>query len=328
MSGWRTNPDTRDNRFAMVCAAHCVHFVAHVTAPRPVFPGQFLIIERRCVQRQFLLRPDDETNNAFTYLLAEAAQRFDIDIILSQMMSNHHHTAIYDRHGRHVEFRAHFHKLMAKSQNALRGRWENMWSTEEPCVLEVVEAEDLLRQLVYIATNPIKDALVDRVHHWPGPRFVEALLTGRSMKVRRPRHFFCEDGVMPAELALRVGLPEHFEGKEAFLAELHRRIAEVEQQLDHERQLHARRVVGRRAILRQSWRDTPSSREPRRNLRPRVAARDRLARLETLQRNQEWQVEYQSARLLWLAGFDVEFPGGTYWLRRFAGVRVKQSTCN
>lgn len=293
-----------------------------------MFPGQFLVIQRRCVQRQFVLRPDDDTNNAFTYLLAEAAQRYGIDIILSQMMSNHHHTVIYDRDGRHVEFRAHFHKLMAKSQNALRGRWENMWSTEEPCVLEVVGAEDLLRQLVYIATNPVKDGLVARVHHWPGPKFVEALLTGRTMKVRRPRHFFSEEGAMPEEALLRVGLPDHFEGKETLLAELRRRIAEVEQQHEQERQVSGRRLVGRRAVLRQSWRDSPSSREPRRNLRPRVAAQDRDERLATLQRNQEWQVEYRSARMLWLAGFDVEFPGGTYWLHRFAAVRVKPLSSN
>jgi putative transposase len=44
-----------------------------------VFPGQFLFITRRCTQRQFLLRPDAETNNAFTYALAEAPQRHDIE---------------------------------------------------------------------------------------------------------------------------------------------------------------------------------------------------------------------------------------------------------
>jgi len=294
-----------------------------MTAPRPVFPGQFLIIQRRCTQRQFLLRPDDETNNAFTYLLAEASQRFGIDIILPQMMSNHHHTAAYDRHGHHVEFREHFHKLMAKSQNALRGRWENMWSTEEPCIIEPIAAEDLLKQLVYIATNPVQDGLVEKVHHWPGPKFVQALRSGRPIKATRPRHFFREDGPMPAELALELKLPDEFPEKEAFLAELDRRIAEVEEEFARKRMESGRRVLGRRCILRQSWRDTPTSREPRRNLRPRVAARDKVDRITALHRNKEWQAEYRSARTRWLAGFHVEFPYGTYWLLRFARVTVK-----
>lgn len=294
-----------------------------MTTARPVIPGQFLFINRRCVQRQFLLRPDEETNNAFTYLLGEAAQRFGLDVILSQMMSNHHHTAAYDPHGNHVEFREHLHKLMAKSQNALRGRWESMWSNEEPCVVEIVSAEALLDKLVYIATNPVKDGLVDKVHHWPGPKFLTALLTGRPLRAQRPRHFFRDDGAMPDEIELELKLPEHFEGKAEFLAELERRIADIEASCAAERMKSGRRVVGRRAVLRQSWRDSPTSHEPRRNLRPRVAERDKWLRIAALQRNKAWHEDYQHARLLWLAGFDVEFPYGTYWLRRFARVAVK-----
>jgi hypothetical protein len=38
---------------------------------------------------------------------------------------------IYDRAGRYPEFIEHFHKLLARSQNALRGRWEAFWSCEQ-----------------------------------------------------------------------------------------------------------------------------------------------------------------------------------------------------
>jgi hypothetical protein len=50
-----------------------------MSLPRQVLQGTFYLLTRRCTQRQFLLRPDEETNNAFVYCLAEAAQRFDID---------------------------------------------------------------------------------------------------------------------------------------------------------------------------------------------------------------------------------------------------------
>ena len=82
-------------------------------------------------------------------------------------------------------------------------------------------------------------------------------------------------------------------------------------------------MLGRRAVLRQSWRDSPTSREPRRNLRPRVAARSKWARIAALQRNKEWQRAYRDARLAWLAGLPGVFPHGTYWLRRFANVTVQ-----
>jgi REP element-mobilizing transposase RayT len=299
-----------------------------MTLPRPVIPNRILFITRRCTQRTFLLRPDDETNNAFTYLIAEAAQRFGMELILPQMMSNHHHTALYDRHGRYVEFTQHFHQLVAKSQNVLRARWENLWATEEPCIVEVMTVADLLDKLVYIATNPVKDGLVEKVHHWPGPNFTQALLTGKPMRANRPTHFFRDDGPMPAEVELCLNLPDAVGDKAAFLAELERRIAAVEDACAHERQATGRRVVGRRGVLRQSWRDNPSSHEPRRVMRPRVAARSTHVRVEALQRNYEWLAAYGQARTLWLAGEPSVFPYGTYWLKRFANVTVMPSPEN
>lgn len=291
-----------------------------MTAPRPVFPDRYLFITRRCTQRQFLLRPDDETNNTFTYLLAEAAQRFGLELVLSQMMSNHHHTILYDPDGREVEFRAYFHSLMAKTLNAQRGRWENLWAAEEPCVVELVEREDLLDKLVYVATNPVKDGLVEAVHHWPGPKLVAALLYGKRLPASRPAHFFRADGDMPAEVELELKLPDHFEGKEEFLAELGRRIAAVEEACSRERQQTGGRVLGRRRVLRQSWRDSPTSHEPRRDLRPRIAARSKWARVAVLQRNRAWEGVYTKARLAMLAGLPAVFPYGTYWLHRFTNL--------
>jgi hypothetical protein len=46
--------------------------------PRQVLPRQFYLITCRCTQRQFLLRPDAATNNAFLYCLIDAASRSQI----------------------------------------------------------------------------------------------------------------------------------------------------------------------------------------------------------------------------------------------------------
>src|SRR4029077_540327 len=142
---------------------------------------------RRCTQRQFLLRPDDETNNAFIYCLIEAALRYGIEVLLPCAMSNHHHTVIYDRAGRYPEFVEYFHKLFARSQNALRGRWENFWAAEEPCITRLLDPATTIAKLVYVATNPVKDRLVERVHHWPGVNGYRNLLRDRPLTARRPR---------------------------------------------------------------------------------------------------------------------------------------------
>jgi len=148
------------------------------------------MITRRCTQRQFLLRPDAATNNAFTYCLIEAAQRCEIDVLLPCAMSNHYHAVIFDRCGRYPELVEHFHKMFARSQNALRGRWENFWASEQVCVVTLVDRDAVMDKLVYTAANPVQDHLVDRVHHWPGVNGLTPLLAGRPLRATRPLHSF------------------------------------------------------------------------------------------------------------------------------------------
>jgi REP element-mobilizing transposase RayT len=236
--------------------------------PRQVLPRQFYLVTRRCSQRQFLLRPDPSTNNAFVYCLIDAASRCDIDVLLPCAMSNHYHAVIYDRDGRYPEFIEQLHKLLARGQNALRGRWENFWSSEQTCVVKLIDREAVMDKLVYTATNPVLDDLVDRVHHWPGVNGLVTLLAGRPLRATRPRHFFRPKGPMPDALELPLTIPPELGPAAEVLSELRERVRAVEIERTAERLRTGRTVVGRRAVLAQSWRSHPTSREPRRNVRP------------------------------------------------------------
>jgi len=291
-----------------------------MSSPRQVIPGQFYMITRRCTQRQFLLRPDPATNNAFTYCLIEAAQRCQIEVLLPCALSNHYHAVIFDRWGRYPEFAEHFHKMFARCQNALRGRWENFWSSEQVCVVKLVGREDVMDKLVYTATNPVKDGLVDRVDHWPGVNGLHALLTGRGLRAKRPWHFFRPEGIMPGAVELRLTIPAELGPADEVLEELRQRVEAAVAAIGAERQRAGTRVYGRRAVLQQRWWDRPRSTEPRRNLRPRIAARSKWARIEALLRNRAFLVAYAAARAAWQDGLSVVFPVGTYWLRRYANV--------
>jgi hypothetical protein len=215
--------------------------------------------------------------------------------------------------------------MFARSQNALRGRWENFWSSEQVCVVQLVGRDDVMDKLVYTATNPVKDGLVDRVDHWPGVNGLRALLTGRCMRAERPWHFFRRDGAMPEAVELRLTIPPELGPEVEVLEELRQRVASAEVSIAAERQRTGQRVVGRRAVLRQAWWERPTSFEPRRNMRPRVAARSQWARIEALQRNRVFLVDYAAARDGWRCGSTIAFPAGTYWLRRFAGVLIAAS---
>ena len=296
-----------------------------MSLPREVLPGRFYLITRRCTQRQYLLRPDDETNNGFLYCLGEAAARFRIEVILPSVLSNHHHTVVYDRHGTIIEFVEHLHKFIAKTQNALRGRGENFWSSEPVSLVRLVDPSDVLAKLVYAATNPVKDRLVDRVCHWPGVNGLSALLRERALTARRPRHFFRSDGRMPETVTLELVIPPELGDADEVRRELRTRVAAVEDQVAAERARTGATVVGRRTILRQSWQGRPNSKEPHRGLRPRVAARSTWSRAEALLRDRAFLCAYRDARIRWRAGLPATFPAGTYWLRRFANVPIADS---
>jgi hypothetical protein len=206
--------------------------------------------------------------------------------------------------------------------NAYRGRWENFFSSEQVCVVRLENREDLIDKLVYIATNPVKDGLVACVDDWPGASGYRALLSGKPLRATRPKHFFAEDGTMPEEVWLQLTIPPELGDRDELLAEVRARVVAVEQQQALRRTATGRKVLGRYAVLRQSWRESPTSHERRRNLRPTIAAKSLWSRLEAIQRKREFVALHRAARLSALAGKPIPFPHGTYWHRRFMGVAV------
>ena len=267
------------------------------------------------------MRPDAETNNAFLYCLAVAAKRTEVSVVFFVAMSNHYHAGIIDNRGRLPEFFEHFHKLFAKHQNALRGRWENFWATEQTSAVELVDAEDVLAKMVYALSNPVKDRLVHEAHQWPGASSLRAQLYGHSLSARRPGRLFRPDGQMPEAIALELARAPGFETTphDDFVALLRERLAAVEASLRAEHLGAGVEVVGRKAVLQQRWSDRPHTEESRRQLSPRVACKNTWRRIETLRRNGSFVDAYRAARDLLLSGIDAVFPEGTYWLRRFAG---------
>ncbi|HWU88479.1 MAG TPA: hypothetical protein VN253_14430 [Kofleriaceae bacterium] len=195
-----------------------------------------------------------------------------------------------------------------------------MWSTDQVCIVRLVDPADVMRKLVYTATNPVKDRLVERVHHWPGVNGLAALLAQRPLRATRPRHFFRPDGVMPEAVTLHLVLPPELSDPDQFRNELRHQVVAAEAAVGAERRRTGAGVLGCRAIRRQSWRDSPMTCDPRRTLRPVIAARSQWSRIEALLRNREFLVAYREARGRWIAGETSMFPIGTYWLRRFASV--------
>jgi REP element-mobilizing transposase RayT len=282
------------------------------------------MLTRRCSERRFLLRPDRVTNNAYLYCLIEAALRFQIDIVIMCMMSNHHHMVIRDRLGRYPEFIEHLHRMIARSQNAFRGRWEHFWASGQTSVVRLVDRDDVVRKAAYVAANPVQDQLVDRVDHWPGINGYRALIGRRELRAERPMHFFRKGGPMPQQVVMQLGFPAELGDPTRLAAELQAMVNAIQEGAAEERRRTGKRVLGRAAVLRQQWNSAPATFAVRRVMSPRVAASNRWARVEALLRNKLFVRAYEKARSLWREGATVLFPPGTYWLRRFANVATAE----
>jgi putative transposase len=297
--------------------------------PRQIIPGRVYLVTRRCTQREFLLRPDDETNNAFQYCLAFAAERSQIGIVAFIANSNHYHAVVVDTFGTIPKFLEDFHKLMAKHQNVLRGRMENFWSSEQTSLVELVDEQDVLAKTVYTLANPVKDHLVEKANHWPGATSLHATLEGKVIRARLPLRFFRQDGEMPAAITLRCVRPPNLGLDRAdFVAALRAGINAAESDAADERRRTGRRILGRKAILAQLPTDRPDSKTPRRTIDPRVAARDKGLRSEALARLKEFRNAYAVIRAGWIEGGKAIFPAGTWWLRRFARVACVESAAS
>lgn len=296
-----------------------------MTQPRLIVEHHIHLITRRCAQRMCLLRPDDETNQIFGYCLANAARKTGVVVLASLMMSNHHHTVVYDPDRRVSEFCHELHTMVARAMNLLRGRSENFWAREEPSIVRLADRYAVIEKMAYVANNPVKAQLVEATEHWPGVNTVGAFLRGGSLVFKRPAIFFRRDGDLPDEISLVMGWPEILGDVERARRELRKRVDDLASLARQQRVSEGRVVAGRAAVRKQDFGARPRTVEARRQLRPRVSAGDGAVRAAALLVYRMFLAAYRDARRLWLRGESAIFPPGTYLLGRVPGVVVAKS---
>jgi putative transposase len=291
-----------------------------MTAPRQVLAGATHLVTRRCAERRFFLRPSKTVNEVFLYVLALAAQRSGVEIHAFCVLSNHFHLIVTDPDARLPAFHQFLDALVARAVNAFLGRWEAFWAPNSYSAVRLLSASDVVEKAAYVLANPVDAGLVASGSAWPGLWSKPEWMGRATLEVRRPKHFFDPDGGMPEVVRLRLATPPGLESAEHFRNELERSLVEREKK--------ARRRYGVRGgflgvarVLAQKPMASPASREPRRNLNPRVAGRDKWKRVEALARLVGFVRAYRDAWAAWCAGeAQVTFPHGTYLMRVLHGV--------
>jgi REP element-mobilizing transposase RayT len=280
------------------------------------------LVTRRCAQRQLLLRPSPVTNQVFRYVLAVAARRFGVQVHAFCVLSNHFHLLVTDRQARLPAFEQYLDSLVARALNASLGRWESFWAPASYSAVALPTAEAIIEKAAYVLANPVAAGLVRHGREWPGLWSAPEQVEAGPVEVRRPTVFFRPRGGMPEVAELELISPPGFDSPAEFRDRLAQALAVLEEQA--RRTLGAKResFLGRRRVLAQSPTSRPAAVEPRRELNPRVASRDKWKRVEALSRLVEFRDAYRKAWQALRDGMrDVLFPAGTYWLRVAHGVR-------
>jgi putative transposase len=294
----------------------CASSLPAVSPPRRIVPGATYLITRRCYQRTFRLRPSPTTNAIFAYCLALALRKTGVTLHAGCVMSDHHHLVVTDVRGVLPDFLRELHRSTAKAINASQGQWENLWSAEQTSVVRLATDQDIIAKIAYVVTNPVQVGLVERPGDWPG-----LILWGDSLQnVARPGEYFDSLGRAPETIELRVVSPPLSNRSAIPLPEWRQRLtrAITDQVAEARRLLRAAGLdfLGRDAVLAQSFVRRAQSHEQKRQMVPRVAAKDPFVRRMLLRADRAFYAAYRAALEKWRQGLRlIRFPFGTWWMR-------------
>jgi REP element-mobilizing transposase RayT len=288
-----------------------------MTAPRQILPDTTYLVTRRCAQRQFLLRPSKVTSQVFLYLLALGARRYGIEVHAYCVMSNHYHLVVTDLDAQLPAFLQYLDGLAGRAINALLGHGEAFWGPDSYSAVTLASPRDVVDKTAYTLANPVAAGLVRSGRRWPGLWSNPEDVGAGERLVPRPSHFFDPGGGLPESFPFQLTTPPGFASAVEFREQVMAALAEREAEA-------ARRVAGFLGVARvlaQRATARPRKAEPRRQLNPRVASRDRWRRIEALGRLVCFLAEYRAALREWHEGKkSVLFPAGTYEMRVSYGV--------
>jgi REP element-mobilizing transposase RayT len=294
-----------------------------MTAPRQVLPGTTYLVSRRCTQRQFLLRPSNEVNELFGFLLAVAAERYHVEVHAYCVMSNHVHLVVSDPGAQIPAFNQFLASLVARSMNALLVRFENFWATSSYSAVALQNPADIVDKVAYVLANPVSAGLVRHGKQWPGLWSSPGQIGADALEFKKPAWFFRKKGktALPELARLKLVAPPGFGSQEEFRRVMEDTLTAREEDAAAKLAAEGRGFLGAQGVQAQTPLAQPSAAGPRFGLNPRIACRDQWRRVQVLRQLVTFIQDHRAALEKWRTGERaVVFPFGTYLMRVVHGV--------
>lgn len=301
-----------------------------MTQPRLVVPKETYVVMRRCSERRFFLRPDAEVTKMMRFCIAAAALNYKMQVHAAVVMSNHYHLVITDTEGNMSSFMAWLNHVSALFLKVYRdrGRGETIWSDEKFSSILLVSREAVLRQLVYVITNPVRDGLVDGHRRWRGMVTrpdaclapIKAPHPNRDIAVKEHK-----------DMTLRITVPSCFRHmrKEEYVQMLKEAVKEEEIALRRARKGKA--FLGMKKVLSKSAHSSPTKTQDKDTqavitLNPRFAGVTKEAIAYGKKIIRGFRKAYRECMKRYQDGDrDILFPRGTYWMCRFHKMRLAET---
>jgi REP element-mobilizing transposase RayT len=323
---------------------HSAVDIPYVTPPRPIIPGQTIMVTVEAVARSFRFLPSPKVVETIRYCFFASLQGFRIDVHEFCWLSNHFHIVMTPHEADLPDFMKKFNSLLARALNALRGTKGTNIEDHYNVTVEVDE-EAIWRQCAYTLANPCAAHLVSKARHWRGPNSYK-LEYGQELVVKRPkfglwkapdapparkkngrrhpwdksRRSYRGRWTSPETVAFKLVRPPVAVGvlsDKQVRTRMRELTEQREQAADAVRKRSRRKVLGMRRVLKQAWWHMPRTTQDLFGPEPKVAASSTWARREAAQRSREFQDDYRVALEKWTAGErEVVFPWGTFLMRR------------
>ena len=240
------------------------------------------------------------------------------------VMSNHYHAVVTDKESKLPLFTETFNKLMAKALNCLQERKENFWAgSSQVDHLVIGDKPAMLKQLSYVACNPVEAGLIKNSADWPGIN----LWTPGKREALRPDFYFRnkkQGGALPDSATLTISTPDRVlecPSQHETLTLMTSYISEQESALVKERTRSGEGFLGAAACKVVSLFDSPDtppkvSPEEGGNLNPRVSCGDKKLKEKLLKLIDDFVDAHRECLKSIKAGVkNIVFPAGTYRMK-------------
>jgi putative transposase len=296
---------------------------AVMSCPRPVFAGDVVHIQRRIRDGRFFLVPRAEILELVTYAYGLAADKFGLVLHAVCVMSNHLHVVATDVEGRHPEFTAWAHRVMALALKGMHGVEGAVWQEGGASVQRLVGSVAVAEALAYVRVNPVAAGCVPHDRRYPGVFGAdeEAPLAEIVREVTRPE-CFGEESTLPEVSTFVCRPPSSLVdelGEERGAAMIAEAVGRHRVEARARRVAEGRGFLGmKRVLAADPWTrpDRPPSGAGSPSFKGAIAEAIQLARRTLI----VFRRAYAEAMAAFRAGRrDVRFPPGTYLMRRRLG---------